>query len=130
MEIKLLAHVNLRTSNIERLEKWYDDILGLKSGYRPPFKTNGRWLYTGEYPMVHLLEVPGQKESPDPTNEHFAMNCTGLESFLERLNENGVPYRPVRVPDIRIYQINITDPDGNNMHFDFPPEEADALGFE
>lgn len=130
MEINRLEHVNLRTRDIEKMETWYFDILGLKAGYRPPFNTVGRWLYSGEYPIVHLLEVPDQELCEDPTNEHFAISAKGLKSLIGKLNEREIPFWPVRVPDIRIYQINFTDPDGNNMHIDFPPEEADELGFE
>lgn len=130
MKINRLEHVNLRTARIDYLEKWYYEILGLKSGYRAPFKTNGRWLYSGEYPIVHLLEVSDQKESPDPTMEHFAVSGTGLKDLIDKLKAQGIAYRPARVPELRIYQINFSDPDGNNIHMDFPPEEADALGFE
>jgi catechol-2,3-dioxygenase len=130
MKIKLLEHVNLRTTDIHKLEKWYCQVLGLKIGYRPPFKANGRWLYAGTIPMVHLLEVKKQQICDIPTMEHFAMRCCGLKDFLEILEEKGISYRGVRVPELRIFQINIADPDGNNMHLDFPPDEADELGFE
>lgn len=102
----------------------------MKNGYRPPFKVNGRWLYAGEIPMVHLVEVKKQQVCETPTMEHFAMRCSGLKLFLKKLTEMSIPYKGVRVPELRIFQINITDPDGNNMHLDFPPEEADELGFE
>ncbi len=130
MELNRLEHVNLRTRDIGRLESWYADILGLKSGYRPPFTTIGRWLYTGEYPIVHLLEVLDQEPCGDPTNEHFALSATGLQSMINKLTERGIPYRTVRIPEIRFLQVHLTDPDGNNLHVDFPPEEADALGLE
>ncbi len=62
--------------------------------------------------------------------EHFAMRASGLKNFLDRLESWRIPYKPLRVPELRILQINIADPDGNNMHIDFPPDEADALGFD
>ena len=130
MELNRLEHVNLRTRDIGRLESWYADILGLKSGYRPPFTTIGRWLYSGEYPIVHLLEVMDQEPSDDPTNEHFALSATDLGSMIDKLEARGILYRCVRVPEIRILQVHLTDPDGNNLHVDFPPQEADELGLE
>lgn len=130
MDIKLLEHVNLRTAEMHRLEEWYCQVLGLKPGYRPPFKSNGRWLYAGEIPMVHLLEVKDQDICDDPTMEHFAMRASGLKGFLKTLGEMNISYRTVRVPELRVFQIHTTDPDGNNMHIDFSPEEADALGFD
>jgi catechol-2,3-dioxygenase len=130
MDIKLLEHVNLRTADLHRLEGWYCKVLGLKRGYRPPFKSTGRWLYAGNIPMVHLLEVKEQKISEDPTMEHFAMRVSDLKGFLKTLEEMNISYRTVRVPEMRTFQIYITDPDGNNMHLDFPPEEADELGYD
>ena len=57
MEVKLLEHVNLRTTNMARLEKWYTRILGLKKGYRPPFGVKGAWMYAGDFPIVHLRDA-------------------------------------------------------------------------
>ena len=130
MDIKLLEHVNLRTADLQRLEEWYCQVLGLIPGYRPPFKSTGRWLYAGDIPMVHLLHIEGQKLAEDPTLEHFAMRASGLKGFLNRLKEMNISYRTVRVPELRVFQIYISDPDGNNMHIDFLPEEADELGFD
>jgi catechol 2,3-dioxygenase-like lactoylglutathione lyase family enzyme len=129
MKVTLLEHVNLRTTDIKRLEEWYIRILGLKKGYRPPFKTVGRWLYINDdYPAVHLLEVEKQTPPTDPQMEHFCLRATGLKTFLERLDSEKIPYRTVRVPERRVFQIFISDPDSNHMHIDFSPEEADALG--
>lgn len=128
MEIKLLEHVNLQTDQIEVLEEWYTAVLGLKKGPRPPFKSNGRWMYGGEIPMVHLVEVPGCRSTSNPTLEHFAFRATGLKSFLEILKNKGIEYDPRTVPERGVLQINIRDPDGNHMHIDFSPEEAREAG--
>ena len=128
MDIHLLEHVNIHSSQTELLSAWYMRVLGLKPGYRPPFSSNGAWLYAGDVPMVHLLEVADQPHARTTQIEHFAFRATGLESFLKRLEENNTAYTTVRVPELRIYQIHLSDPEGNHMHIDFPPEEADELG--
>lgn len=130
VEIKLLEHVNLQTTQLELMENWYTEILELEKGYRPPFETNGAWLYGAEYPMVHLVEVDeSPQKSDNPALEHFAMRAVGLESLLERLKARGILYFNVRVPELRIFQVNFYDPEGNHIHIDFPPGEADSLGF-
>jgi catechol-2,3-dioxygenase len=129
MEIKLLEHVNLQTDKIDILEKWYSEVLGLKIGLRPPFKSIGRWMYAGDIPVVHLVEVPGCKNTSNPTLEHFAFRATGLKSLLEILSKNGIEYDPRIVPERGILQINIRDPDGNHMHIDFTPEEANEVEY-
>ena len=130
MEIKLLEHVNIQTAQLGLMENWYIEILGLEKGYRPPFEINGSWLYGAGYPMVHLVEVDEPPDrSGNPQLEHFAMRAVGLESLLERLRAKAIPYFTMRVPDTRIFQVNFYDPEENHMHVDFPPDEADALGF-
>lgn len=130
MEIELLDHINIQTTELEMLAKWYLDILGLEKGYRPPFKENGTWLYGAGHAMVHLVEVQNPPDrSNRPELEHFAFRASGLKSLLDRLAGRNIPYYPVRVPEIRILQINFHDPEGNHLHIDFPAEEADAMGF-
>ena len=58
------------------------------------------------------------------------MRASGLKEFINRLKENDIPYRTVRVPELKVLQVHLSDPDDNHMHIDFPPEEADQLGFE
>ena len=115
MEVKLLEHVNLWTSKMEELASWYERVLGLKRGYRPPFDVPGIWLYIGEIPSVLLLE-------------HFCLRATGLKQFLHRLEEEGIEYTTLRVPELRVLQLYLFDPEGNHMHIDFPPEEGDEAG--
>jgi catechol 2,3-dioxygenase-like lactoylglutathione lyase family enzyme len=130
MEIQALDHVNIQTTEITEMEEWYIDILGLEKGYRPPFQENGSWLYGAGHAMLHLVEAQIAPERSDrPELEHFAMRATGLKSLLDKLAARKIPYYPVRVPDVRILQINFRDPEGNHLHIDFSPEEADALGF-
>jgi catechol 2,3-dioxygenase-like lactoylglutathione lyase family enzyme len=126
----MLEHVNLRTTNMQRLEEWYTRILGLKKGYRPPFGVEGRWMYVGDVPTIHLLQVEQQPQVPEPRMEHFCLRALGLKTFLDRLDAENIPYETIRVPELHIFQVCLSDPDGNHMHIDFPPEEGNALSFE
>ena len=129
MEIKLLEHVNLQTTEIDKLEEWYIRILGMEKGYRPPFDIKGSWLYAAGVPMIHLVDAMDTSMEKAPRIEHFCMRAGGLKEFLSRLKKNGIPYKTLRVPELRILQVYISDPDDNQMHIDFPPEEADEMGF-
>lgn len=128
MPLQKLDHVNLRTCNLEAMVDWYQSILGMENGARPPFAFPGAWLYVGDQAVVHLVGVDDEPGAIEPRIEHFAFTATGLTEFLMRLEKAQVTYEAVRVPGFGILQINLSDCDGNHIHIDFSPEEADAAG--
>ncbi|MEX0347377.1 MAG: VOC family protein [Rhizobiaceae bacterium] len=119
MHIGKLDHVNIKTSNLSKMVKWYREVLDMPEGFRPPFPFPGAWLYAGNDAVVHLVGVDENPQSIDPKIEHFALTASGLADFVKKLGELGVDYDPVRVPGTDILQINIHDPDGNHIHIDF-----------
>ncbi|MEL6480576.1 MAG: VOC family protein, partial [Pseudomonadota bacterium] len=67
-----LDHVNLRTGHLDKMIRWYSDVLGLSEGWRPPFAFPGAWLYAGDTPVVHLVAVEGTpRTGGDIALEHF-----------------------------------------------------------
>lgn len=127
MQIGKLDHVNLRTSNLEAMTEWYERILGMTVGDRPAFQFPGAWLYCGSDAAVHLVQSDGGAEPSGLQIEHFAFSATGIGAFLERLQENEIPFRARRVPGTELVQINLWDPDGNHIHVDFTGENTDGL---
>ena len=128
MDIQRLDHANLRTTRLDAMIAWYRDVLDMPPGDRPPFAFPGAWLYRHGQALVHLVGVERAEPGEDLTLEHVAFSATGLTAFLERLGAHGVPYRLSRVPGFGTLQVNIHDPDGNHLHIDFAPEEAEAAG--
>lgn len=124
MPIMYLDHVNLRTSHLKELVRWYEDALGFKLGDRPPFRFGGAWLYLGDRPVVHLVEVPEQPKLGEPQIEHFAFRAQGLVEFAENLRRRGIEYRMVPVPGNGNAQIFTWDPDGNRVEIQFEAAEA------
>jgi catechol 2,3-dioxygenase-like lactoylglutathione lyase family enzyme len=123
--IRRLDHVNVRTANLEGLVRFYEDVLGLVAGERPPLGFPGAWLYAGDSPVIHLV---GVAEQPQPEGalrlEHFAFSATGLGELTARLERLGVTFRQSRQPGTGNVVINLHDPDGNRLHVDFPASEA------
>ena len=128
MGLSKLDHVNVRTANLEAMERFYVRALGLESGWRPPFDFNGRWLYCGADPIVHLVEVERHQETVAPRVEHFALAGSGLAGFLERLRSAAIPYNVLITPGSEVRQVHLHDPDGNHIHCDFPADEQADLG--
>ena len=56
--IRWLDHVNVRTANLAELTRFYEDVVGLRSGERPPLGFPGAWLYArdGSEPMPHVAQ--------------------------------------------------------------------------
>ncbi len=124
MEIGRLDHVNVRTSRLDEMVQWYEEYLGLKNGPRPDFEFGGAWLYSGEYPTVHLVEVDNECASLEPKIEHFAFRASGYHSFIEKLEAGGIKADVRRVPGLPIIQVNVEDCDGNHIHIDFDASEV------
>lgn len=125
--LQKLEHVNVRTSRLDEMTKWYVDVLGMENGDRPPFGFPGAWLYVGDTPAVHLVEVGEEPQSVEPKIEHFAFAAAGLKKFLAKLDDQNITYSLATVRDLPIVQVNVHDIDENHIHIDFPLEEADGL---
>jgi len=130
MQVKKLDHVNIHTANVDRMVEWYDRVLGMRAGDRPPFSFPGAWLYCGGEPTVHLVGVDEQPQTAGLQLEHFAFSATGLKDFMERLKREGVRYDARKVPRSDGVQINVWDPDGNHIHIDFSGAETAGVDFK
>ncbi len=119
MLLEAFDHVNVRTANLDAMVEWYDRVLGMPTGRRPPFDFPGAWLYLGDQALVHLVGVEAAPASVEPQIEHFAFRASGMEEFLAHLEKEGVGYELAEVPGFGITQVNIFDPDGNHIHVDF-----------
>jgi catechol 2,3-dioxygenase-like lactoylglutathione lyase family enzyme len=124
--IERLDHVNVRTSNLERLVRFYTEVVGLRLGERPPLGFPGAWMYAGDAPVIHLV---GVAEPPRPEValrlEHFAFSARGLAEFLGRLERLKVDFKRTRQAGTGKIVINLWDPDGNRLHVDFAAAEAE-----
>lgn len=126
MQIGKLDHVNVRTSNLETMVKWYTSILGMRAGDRPNFPFPGAWMYAGPQAVVHLVGVegdPGIGSESKLKLEHFALSASGRVAFEKQLASAGEKFERNDLPDVGIVQYNLWDPDGNHIHIDFPAVE-------
>lgn len=116
-------HVNIRTANLDAMVAFYEAVLGMTSGWRPPFPFPGAWMYIGEQALVHLVAVDdlpgGSKQERGLHLEHFAFRGTDLAAMRKTLAENAVDVEEVKVPGTDILQLNFFDPEGTHIHVDF-----------
>ena len=127
MTIQAFDHVNVRTSRLAEMVAFYEAVLALRIGDRPPFAFAGAWLYCGDQAVVHLVEVAQPPAGVEPRLEHVAFRGTGLADFLALLRSRKVAYRIGIVPGLNVRQVNFLDPDGNRLHVDFAADESADL---
>lgn len=123
MTLSSLDHVNIRTVNLAPMSAFYESVLGLKTGPRPPFSFGGAWHYCGGIAAVHLVEVRKAPAGKDPRLEHFAFRAKGMKTFLEKLRQEKIPFDIRVVPESGIQQVNVSDPDGNHIEIQFLPDD-------
>jgi catechol 2,3-dioxygenase-like lactoylglutathione lyase family enzyme len=118
-----LDHVNIRTARVDVLAAFYEAVLGLVRGPRPPFPFGGAWLYSGDKPVVHLVDAGARALTSAGAEElrlsHFAFRADGLDAFLARLTQLRITCRVAKLPGTDVTQVNLLDPDGNALHVDF-----------
>lgn len=119
MPLERLDHVNVRTARLGAMMDFYQRVVGLKLGERPPFSFSGAWLYLNDQAVLHLVEVESPPAGAEPRIEHFAFRATGLEEFVSRLNASSVEYRRSMVPATGLEQVHFSDPDGNHIEVGF-----------
>ena len=124
MTVQGIDHINIRAPKalVSELKEFYEDALGLRSGWRPPFESSGHWLYLGNAPIVHLVEDEAACRSQGPRGpvvDHVSFACAGLRGFAERLAAMRIPFRKAEVPGTSLVQLFLVDPAGNGVELQF-----------
>ncbi|HEX3833403.1 MAG TPA: VOC family protein [Solirubrobacteraceae bacterium] len=134
--VSALDHVLVLSDDIDRSREFYEGVLGLYAGPRPPLEFDGFWLYAGERPCLHVadriayrahaqtlgLTVPQRAAGPGPV-DHIAFVADDYDAACARLQRAGV--EPVRndVPGGGPRQLFFFDPDGARVEINVRPED-------
>ena len=128
MTMAWLDHVNIRTNRLDEMSEFYEDVLGLKRGKRPPFEFGGAWHYCKGRAIVHLVESTKRIPAGEAQVEHFALRSTGsMKRFQSKLRKADAPYYVVPLERINVCQVNVFDPDGNKIEVQFAATGKDDL---
>ena len=121
MPIDGFQHVNIRTADMDRARDFYVRALGLRVGDRPPFASAGYWLYLGEQPVVHLVQLTAgdTREAGSGRVDHVAFHGVDLDGTRQALTAAGISFRETVVPRDNTVQIFIHDPDGVKIEINF-----------
>tara|TARA_Y100001970_G_scaffold187325_1_gene227922 strand:- start:38186 stop:38599 length:414 start_codon:yes stop_codon:yes gene_type:complete len=137
MEPQALHHLTIRPKDIEATKEFYEKVVKLTVGYRPPFDFPGYWLYVGEIPAVHLVGEgaplnayfsdeggPDHEASGGGAVDHvaFVFSPKDFEKMKENFDLEGVDHLHTVVPELGLRQIFLKDPDGVRVELLFPAE--------
>ena len=134
MPLKMLNHVQIRTSKLDDTRNFFVDVLGLIDGFRPNFPERGHWLYCegDDAPFVHLTEDPceGQprtvKGATGTGVDHMALFGTDVDAMIASLENNNVDYDKVVARGGVMVQLYVHEPNGLKIELGFFPEEEKA----
>ena len=122
--IKGIDHYNLRSDEdmIEALKDFYINIVGLKLGQRPPFKSKGYWLYANNKDVLHLSSSKDNIKNlinVNSTLDHVSFSASNKNTFMETLKKNNILFKERYIPEINIEQLFFKDPAGNGIELIF-----------
>lgn len=146
----LLEHYNIRTLDLKATIRFYEDIIGLKTGPFPGSPGRGAWLYDeSDTPVVHVVSYEGDhpkslgfardrmaKLSPGVemeyrgtgTIDHIAFRCDDYDGLVERLDAVGLPYVASDFPNFPLRQIFVNDPSGVTCELNFQKPGFEGVG--
>lgn len=129
MGLQFIDHftIHVRTADLEKVVRFYEDALYLQDGKRPPFDFPGNWLYVGDKPMIHLVGTDydpplGQTEPASGQLDHISFRSSGLAKQRERLRQLGMKFDEATVPASPIHQIFVRDPAGIMVELTYDKE--------
>jgi len=138
MPLTELNHFLVVAKDLERSKDFYRDVLGLELADRPNFGFPGYWLKIGSQICVHLASQEESKirdqymlsEHPPGTTgsgsvDHIAFIATNPTAVRDHMRKHHVEMHFRSLPDAKLYQIFLKDPDGVTIELNFFGEPVD-----
>lgn len=129
MKVNALDHVNIITADLDGTARFYQDLLGLERRDGPPPLTplNCQWMYDDAgRPIFHINseDCPraydrATKSGPTGALHHVALNCSGFDETIARLDARGASYQLNTVTSIGLRQVFTMDPNQVLLELNF-----------
>ncbi len=112
MFVQQIDHYTVLTSDLAASVDFYEQVLGLRRGPRPPFGFDGAWIYgPSGAPLIHLVTRSGDgRPSGSGCIDHIALRCQDRPAFEAHLRQRALPYRHSTVPGTGEQQVFLLDP--------------------
>jgi catechol 2,3-dioxygenase-like lactoylglutathione lyase family enzyme len=123
MPITHMQHYMVLSKDLAKTRAFYCDVLGLRTGPRPPFDFDGLWIYVGETAVVHVaghasyVKTGRLGDAHDARHgsgsvDHIAFAATDYDQLVASFDRHGLRYRASQVPGSDLRQLFVLDPDG------------------
>ncbi len=129
MKVNALDHVNIITADLDGTARFYADMFGLSRRDAPPPLTpqNAQWMHDDAgRAILHInsLDCPRTytrdvSRGPTGSIHHVALNCTGHDEMLARLDARGMAFQTNLVAAIGLRQIFTMDPNDVLLELNF-----------
>lgn len=130
MQVNALDHVNIITDRLDETAEFYRAFLNLERRDAPPPLTpqTAQWMHdVSGKPIVHLNSVdcprtfdravqPGELTG---AVHHVALNCTGYDEMIRRIEARSLPHQTNLVAAIGLRQIFVSDPNNVLLELNF-----------
>ena len=129
MSVGKLDHYNVSTRKLKETVQFYETVLGLSNGARPPFIFPGAWLYSDGHPVLHLNDISGTDREQRPDSgviDHVAFGSRGFEAMKKHLAGKGIQHRVNQVPNSTRCQIFLRDPNNVEIELNYDTKNEPA----
>lgn len=126
MPAHTMSHFTVLTKDVAATEKFYGELLGLSTGYRPPISRPGVWLYAGEHPILHVIDPVEMPKQAAGVLDHMAFNATGLKEVAAKLKARGITYALSQQGETGTWQMFFHDVNGAKVELNFEADEPEA----
>ena len=118
-----INHLTAIANDPEATLNFYENLLGLKVGYRPDLGFDGAWLYAGDTAVLHVCFDRPVPKPPAGVIDHMAFTTYGLKKVKSLFDEKGYPYK-IKHQENGPWQLFCYDPSGAKIELNFVATES------
>jgi catechol 2,3-dioxygenase-like lactoylglutathione lyase family enzyme len=129
MKVNALDHINIITADLAGTARFYTEMFDLEARNGPPPLTpdTAQWMYDNEgRAIIHINSLDctrtyEREVTPGPTGSihHVALNCSGYDDVIARLDVRGMDSQVNLVEAIGLRQVFTMDPNGVLLELNF-----------
>lgn len=125
MPVVDLHHIAIKTADVDRTVRFYNEVLGTHTVPRPPFDFPGAWLMMGAT-MIHLYggDAAAGRDGRVPTGsaavDHVALMAHDFDTMRRVIRDQKLDWRENDIPSAGLWQIFVHDPNRVLIELNFP----------